>query len=127
MDILVGIIEPDTGPVIMYFVTGINGLLGKGEIGSKLELNLNKFDISVDTFFIIEAFGVSHFLRIEIEIKLSFLTTNYIFYIFNQRFVGLKIEDHKIFKKIITELLEFAFVLGSDPLGGLSLHDNYKN
>ena len=66
MDIGLGIVEPNSGRVKISILVGINGLLGRGEIGYSLQLNLQNFNFNIDTFFIIEAFAISFFLKLEL-------------------------------------------------------------
>ena len=70
-----------------------------------MELNLQNFNFNIDTFFIIEAFAVSFFLKLVFEIDVKFSKIIFTIYIFNIKLFGLKYEQHKILQKIITELI----------------------
>ena len=96
-------------PVIISFFAGINGLLGSGRIGCSVELNLNKLSISVDTYYVIQAFCVSFFLKIQIEFSVLIFSFKFEFYIFNIPLFGFKFEKHHIVKKILAKLLYEGF------------------
>ena len=89
MDIGLGIVEPNSGPVKISILVGINGLLGRGEIGYSLQLNLQNFNFNIDTFFIIEAFAISFFLKLEFEIDVAFYKMTFTIYIFILSFLDL--------------------------------------
>ena len=105
MDIAVGIVEPDKGPIKISFLAGINGLLGSGEIGFSLGINLKNLGIDVDSFFTIQACVINVFLKLEIEIDIEFYKLEFEFFIFNIKLFGIKYEQHNIIRKMITELI----------------------
>ena len=98
MDIKVGIYLGESKSFLIGFSVGINGLLGSGEIGFALQYNFNKGIIELDNYYIIKAFGLRFFLKIEIKIEMI-ISIQFEIYIFNVNLFGLKYEKHKL-KKI---------------------------
>ena len=94
----VGIAE-NFGTVEISFLAGINGLLGSGEIGFSLDINFNKWKMSVDSFLVLKAFYISLFLKLKIEIDLKFYKFSIEIYIFKVPFFGEKFEKHKLIIK----------------------------
>ena len=110
-------------PLIISFFAGIKGLLGRGEIGCSMELNLNKLSVTVDSFYKIEAFFIYFFLKIEIEFKILVYNFKIEFYIFNQPLFGIKFEHHNIIKKALAKLIYKGF----NPYNYLNMRElNYE-
>ena len=92
------------------FLTGIQGLLGSGQIGFSLELDLRKLKIKVDSFYVIKAFYITFFLKLRIEINLVFTSYEFEIYIFTEQLKGLKLEKHKLTLKDIAKLIYMAML-----------------
>ena len=103
LDIKVGIFLGEPNIILIGFSVGINGLLGSGEIGISLEYNFNKGIIKIDDYFIIKAFGLKFFLKMEFEIAI--ISYKFEFYIFNVDLCGINKEKHKLIQKLIQNFL----------------------
>ena len=95
------------GPFTFSILAGIKGLLGSGEIGCEVTINLNKVEIEIDKYYVIKAFEISFFLSIEIEIKLVFFELSIEIEIFNIRLFGILFKKHDIKTiKLLANMLE---------------------
>ena len=92
-------------------LAGINGLLGKGEIGFGLIFNFSEKDIGIDKFWEVEAFYISCFLKIEVIIELEMVKFKFNIYILNYPIIGKKYGKHDIiYLKIFVNMLIDEFV-----------------
>ena len=92
-------------------LTGIQGLLGSGKIGFSLELGLTNLKKKIDSFYIIEAFSITFFLKFKFEINLFFTKTEFEIFIFQVKLKGLEIEKHNIEEKSIMQLIYMTMAL----------------
>ena len=105
-----GIVLGDNG-FTFAILAGINGLLGKGEIGFGLIFNFSEKDIGIDKFWEVEAFYISCFLKIEVIIELAMVKFKFNIYILNYPIFGLKYGKHDIiYLKIFVKMLIEEFV-----------------
>jgi len=81
-------------PIQISFVVGLNGLIGDGRAGIKLEFTLIKANFNYDIHFIFNAFIFKFYFKIGIKIDLKFFKIKYNIYIFKLEFPGLSIEAH---------------------------------
>ena len=72
LSVSAGIVVCDTKVFTLAILAGIKGLLGSGEIGLELLINISKGNIITDRFFVIKAFYVSLFLKLKIGIHTKF-------------------------------------------------------
>ena len=79
---------------ISIFV-GINGVLGSGKIGIKLDLYLNKGELKTDLYFEYNAFELSFYIQYKFVIELEITTIRFSFYIFNKKLPGISKSKHK--------------------------------
>ena len=74
---------------------GINGVLGSGKIGIKLDLYLNKGELKTDLYFEFNAFELSFYILFNFRIELKITTITFSFYIFNKVLPGISKTKHK--------------------------------
>ena len=124
MSVSVGFKENVLGIITLYFLAGIKGIFGRGEVGYSLEINFNKGIITTDRYYILYSFYFSFFLKLGMEIDLKFYKFGFEFYIFNVPLFGLKIEKHEVVVKTMIKLL-FQLFVGSDKLNFINNNINY--
>ena len=105
MSVSIGIKEEIKPVLTLYFLAGIQGLLGSAEIGFKLEINLSKSIITIDRYIIKKSFYISLFIKMGMELNLQFYEFKFEIYIFNLKLFGIKGETHEITKKELAKLL----------------------
>ena len=105
MSVSIGIKEEIKPVLTLYFLAGIQGLLGSSEIGFKLEINLSKSIITIDRYIIKKSFYISLFIKMGMELNLQFYKFKFEIYIFNLKLFGIKGETHEITKKELAKLL----------------------
>ena len=95
------------GPFTFSILAGIKGLLGSGEIGCVVTINLSKVEIEIDKYYIIKAFQISFFLKLEIEINIIFYKLSIEIPIFDIPLFGILIKKHDIKTiKLLANMLE---------------------
>ena len=95
------------GPFTFSILAGIKGLLGSGEIGCVVTINLSKVEIEIDKYYIIKAFQISFFLKLEIEINIIFYKLSIEITIFDIPLFGILIKKHDIKTiKLLANMLE---------------------
>ena len=92
----IGIYIPSAhDPVQISFNLGLKGVLVSGKVGVKLSFD-KKFVPTVDSYYELQDFVFSFYIRISIEVRLTVFTFAFHFYIYNKTFFGIKIEGHAI-------------------------------
>ena len=76
-------------------IVGINGVLGSGKIGIKLDLYLNKGELKTDLYFEFNAFELSFYIMFKFKIELKIATIKFSFYIINKVLPGISKTKHK--------------------------------
>ena len=94
-----GLYLPDANsPILIAFVVGLDGIIGHGRAGIKLEICLNKDEINFDVYFIFNALVFQFYFQIRIEIKLSLFQFEYKFDIIRIELFGIHVELHTLKK-----------------------------
>ena len=99
LSVSAGIVLCDTRVFQLAILAGIKGLLGSGEIGLEVIINISKGNVITDTFFVIQAFYINLFLKLKMWIHVKSINKDYDFYIINVPLFGVKIEKHYIIRK----------------------------
>ena len=83
-------------PVNICFVVGLDGIIGHGRAGIKLDFSIFEGKFELDVYFIFKALVFDFYFKIGISIKIEFFKFEYSFYIIKIRLFGIVIEVHKI-------------------------------
>ena len=110
LSVSAGIVVCNTQIFSLAILAGIKGLLGSGEIGLGLIINISKGNVISDRFFVIKAFYVSLFLKLKIGIHTKFYDGEFDVFIFEVPLFGVKIEKHYIIKKILAKAIYEDFI-----------------
>ena len=110
LSVSAGIVVCDTKVFTLAILAGIKGLLGSGEIGLELIINISKGNVITDRFFVIKAFYVSLFLKLKIGIHVKFYDNEFDVFIFEVPLFGVKIEKHNIIKKALAKAIYEDFI-----------------
>ena len=84
-----GIVLGDTNTFSFSFLAGVQGLLGEGEVGFKMLININKLDAEITKHFKILNYDFTKFLIKEIISHLSLIDFIDRTYLLNQRIQGI--------------------------------------
>ena len=82
-------------PFLLAFVVGLDGVIGHGRAGIKLEICLHKDETTFDVYFIFNALVFQFYFQIRIEIGLPFFQFEYAFDIIRIELFGIHVELHK--------------------------------
>ena len=110
LSVSAGIVVCDTKVFSLAILAGINGLLGSGEIGLELIINISKGNVITDTFYVIKAFYISLFLKLKIGIHVKFYDDEFDVPIFDVPLFGVKVEKHYIIKKALAKAIYEDFI-----------------
>ena len=92
----VGFYFPGVSSTIeISIIVGINGVLGSGKIGIKLDLYLTKGELKTDLYFEFNAFELSFYVLFKFRIELKIKTIKFSFYIINKKLPGISKTKHK--------------------------------
>ena len=81
-------------PIQTAFAVGLDGVIAHARVGMRLEIYLNEFDITIDLYFIGEAFKFEFYFQARVEIKIPLFESEYSYDIFRQTLFGYKTEYH---------------------------------
>ena len=116
MSVSIGIKEEVKPVLTLYFLAGIQGLLGSAEIGFNPGINPSKSIITIDRYVIQKSFCVSLFIKMGMELNLQFYKFKFEIYIFNLNLFGIKSETHETTKKELAKLLfELNVLINKNP------------
>ena len=76
-------------------IVGIDGILGSGKIGVKLDFYLSKGELQTDLYYEFNTFELSFYVLFKFKIELKIKTFRFSFYIFNKTLKGLSKSNHK--------------------------------
>ena len=105
----IGLCIPSSeSPINLSIRFGLEGILGKGGIGMKLELFLGEKNnlFGLDLYFELQAFIINFYLLFRFQIKVFFLNFSFEFYIFKTENKGLQYSYHKNRYYLMKNLVE---------------------
>ena len=89
---------PSKSPVQIAMVLGLDGIIGHGRAGIKLEISLRNGETDCDAYFIINALVFQFYFQIKITIDLPLFHFGYSFDIIRVELFGLHLELHSLKK-----------------------------
>ena len=99
LSVSVGYVLSDTKTFSLAILAGIKGLLGSGEIGVELKINISRGNKIIDYYYILKAFYISLILKLKIGIHVKFFDKEFDVNIIDFPLFGVKIEKHFLIKK----------------------------
>ena len=95
-----GLYLPDSkSPILIALVVGLEGVIGHGRAGIKLEITINNGKTDLDAYFIFNALSFDFYFRLRIQIDLPIYKFNYNMDIIKIKIFGIQIEVHSLKKK----------------------------
>ena len=85
-------------PISIAFVVGLDGIIGHGKAGLKLEIHLNNEGVDFDAYFIFNALVFEFYIQFRIEINLSLFNYGFHFDLIRIELFGFHIEFHSLKK-----------------------------
>ena len=105
----IGLCIPSSeSPINFSIQRGLEGILGKGTIGMKLELFLGEKNnvFGLDLYFELQAFIINFYLLVRFQIKVFFFNFSFEFYIFKTENKGLQFCIHRNSYYLMKNLVE---------------------
>ena len=84
------------GLVSLGFSVRLNGVLGVGDLGMKLNLEFKKDELTFDIYFVFLPYKLNFYIAFRIEINLVFKTFVLISNLKNNELIGFKDEEHTL-------------------------------
>jgi len=81
-------------PIKTAFTIGIDGVLGHGRAGMKLEIYLREFDITFDLYFIGKALSFEFYCQARVEIECLLFKSEHSYDFFREKLYSLETEYH---------------------------------
>ena len=78
------------------FSVRLNGVLGVGDLGMKLNLEFKKDELTFDIYFVFLPYKLNFYIVFRIEIHLLYETFIYEFYLKEDQLIGFKDEEHSL-------------------------------
>ena len=95
-----GLYLPDSkSPILIALVVGLEGVIGHGRAGIKLEITINNGKTDLDAYFIFNALSFDFYFRLRIQIDLPIYKFEYNIDIIKIKIFGIQIEVHSLKKK----------------------------
>ena len=120
---------PGKSPIQIGFVVGLEGAIGHGRAGIKLEITLNERKIMIDCYFIFNALVFEFYFQLKITIDFSpWFQTGYNLDIFRVELLGFHYEIHSNSKKQKESFKNNHYYGVNSPIGlGFSPEPDEKN
>ena len=109
-------IPASKSPVQIAMVVGLDGIIGHGRAGIKLEISLKDLNTDCDVYFIFNALVFQFYFQIRITIDLPFFSSSYIFDVIRLELFGIHVEVHSL-KKAKQEAFKKNKIGGFTPKG----------
>ena len=103
--------------ILTAFVVGLDGIIGHGRAGVKLEICMNNGEVNLDAYFIFNALVFQFYFQIQIKIDITFFKLDFQFDIVRLELFGFHVELHTL-KKAKQEAFEKSNKWGvNSPVG----------
>ena len=96
LNLELGFYIPGTySPVELAITVGLKGVLGSGQVGLKLEYNLNQNQLTINLDYQLETYSLYFYIQFRFTIDIILKKYQFEFYIVNERLYGNYKEEHK--------------------------------